>query len=89
MLYPRKTGCDFFVMVKIALNDMSEWVLVEFIVEHNHSLSTTPSKLRKQCWHSSANRTNDVHSLVRDLNSKGIARVCNATTGCIAYSCYI
>lgn len=85
--------CGCLAMIEIVVNDMSEWVVVKFIVEHNHPLSKTPSKSRMHRLHSSAHRTHDVRSLIRSLNSEGIdpsniARVCNASSGCIAHSGY-
>lgn len=40
----RDTRCDCPAKIEVVLNDMSEWVLVKFIAEHNHPLSITPSK---------------------------------------------
>lgn len=69
--------------MEIVLNDLSEWILVKFIIEHNHPLSTIPSKSRMHQSHPTAHRSNVVCRLVRSLNSEGIgpsniARICNA-----------
>lgn len=55
-------------------------------MEHNHSLSTTPSKSRLHRSHSALYRSDIVRQLVCSLNSEGIgpsniARVCNAASG--------
>lgn len=58
--------------MEIVINDMSEWVVVKFIAEHNHPLSTMLSKSRLHRPPSTIDRTNAVHRLVCSLNNERI-----------------
>lgn len=73
MQHPRETCCGCPARIEIRLNNLSKWVIVKYITEHNHPLPTT-------C------QTDVVRQLVQSLNSEGIgpsniARVCNAADG--------
>ncbi|KAK2973185.1 hypothetical protein RJ640_009815, partial [Escallonia rubra] len=58
-----RTGCE--VMMQCGSVD-------KFQDEHNHPLTTTPSKVVKHRSHSKYHRTNVCKSLVSDLNNEGL-----------------
>lgn len=74
----REIRCDCPVMIEIVLNNVSEQLLVKYIAEHNHPLSTTPSKSKMHRSHATAYRTNVVRSFVQSLNSEGVGlQICS------------
>lgn len=84
--HPRETCCGCPPRIEIRLNNLSKWVIVKYITEHNHPLPTTPSKSRMHRSHATTCQTDVVRQLVQSLNSEGIrpsniARVCNAAGG--------
>lgn len=71
MALPQDTRFDCGARMKIVINDVTERVVVEFIPEHSHSISTThPNRLHRS--HSTIHLTNTVRCLVVALNSEGI-----------------
>lgn len=80
--HPRETRCGYPSIVEIALNDVSEWVIVKYITEHNYPLSMTPSKSRMH-WSHAQSIGQTFSDSWYSLNSEGIgpsniAWVCNA-----------
>ncbi|KAK3023454.1 hypothetical protein RJ639_042666 [Escallonia herrerae] len=66
-----RTGCEAMMQVTLS-NNLGVWVVDKFQDEHNHPLTTTPSKVVKHHSHSKYHRTNVCKSLVSDLNNEGL-----------------